>query len=214
LTPLPVKTKTAGDVVAKIVDSAGSNVAAVDATGHVKVVPDTTFPAAAALTDSEATPTTTLVGSLLYGWDGSNWRRLQTDGSEILKVNVVTTVGSNAPSSAHKSAVTSASLASGANVTMFASAISATTGRLAQVIVASSVPCKWEVGTSANGSSIASTEAILFTTASRLTEQWLTPHVNYVTRASGGGACFEVKVTNMDNVNAADVYATFLWDES
>src|SRR6185503_6883919 len=37
LTPMAVKTKTNGDVVAKIVDSAGSNVAAVDASGRVKV---------------------------------------------------------------------------------------------------------------------------------------------------------------------------------
>ena len=39
------------------------------------------FPSAAALSDSLSNPTTTIVGSAILGFDGSNWRRVRTDTS-------------------------------------------------------------------------------------------------------------------------------------
>lgn len=268
LTPLPVKTKTAGDVVVKIVDTAGTNVAQVDASGQVKVVvASTTVGGATAKTadydtgggtdtvqmlgiaipksggavaggtatdpvrvDPTGTTTQPVSGTVTANQGTaaagtSAWPVAVTDtsntvvkpgdaGNNAVRVNIVAGSTSTAPASPKVSPLTSTALAAGGSVTVFGTAISATTGRLAQVIVASSVPCKWEIATSANGSTIASTPAVMFTSAALLTERWTAPHPNYVTRASGGGACFAVKITNMDNNNAADVYTTLLWDES
>ena len=52
----------------------------VDATG-VTVTVDSEFPAAAALADNAANPTTTSVGSFLMGYDSgnTNWNRVEVD---------------------------------------------------------------------------------------------------------------------------------------
>jgi len=47
---------------------------------------DVKLPDAAALSDSLANPTTTIVGSALLGFDGSVWERLRTDGSGRLLI--------------------------------------------------------------------------------------------------------------------------------
>jgi hypothetical protein len=46
------------------------------------------FPSAAALSDAMSNPTTTLLGSALLGFDGTNWRRVMTDTSSRLKVQL------------------------------------------------------------------------------------------------------------------------------
>jgi hypothetical protein len=46
------------------------------------------FPAAAALGDALANPTTTIIGGALLGFDGTNWERVMTDGSNRLKVQL------------------------------------------------------------------------------------------------------------------------------
>jgi hypothetical protein len=46
------------------------------------------FPAATALSDSLANPTTTIVGCANLGWDGTYWRRVAVDTSSRLKVAV------------------------------------------------------------------------------------------------------------------------------
>jgi hypothetical protein len=46
------------------------------------------FPSAAALSDTLSNPTTTLIGSALLGFDGTNWRRVMTDTSSRLKVQL------------------------------------------------------------------------------------------------------------------------------
>ncbi len=45
------------------------------------------FPAGTALSDALSNPTTTLIGSCLLGFDGTNWERIKTDGSNRLYVN-------------------------------------------------------------------------------------------------------------------------------
>jgi hypothetical protein len=45
------------------------------------------FPSAVALSDSLGNPTTTIVGSALLGFDGSNWRRVAVDASSRLRVS-------------------------------------------------------------------------------------------------------------------------------
>ena len=64
----------------------------VDATG-VTVTVDSEFPAAGALSDDAANPTTTSVGSFLMGYDSSNtnWNRVEVDDDGNLQVDVVST---------------------------------------------------------------------------------------------------------------------------
>jgi len=66
----------------------------VDATG-VTVTVDSEFPAAGALSDDAANPTTTSVGSFLMGYDSSNtnWNRVEVDDDGNLQVDVVSTPG-------------------------------------------------------------------------------------------------------------------------
>jgi hypothetical protein len=49
------------------------------------VTADTELPAAAALADGTANPTTTSVGALVLGFNGTTWDRLQVDASKFLK---------------------------------------------------------------------------------------------------------------------------------
>jgi hypothetical protein len=44
------------------------------------------FPTAASLSDASANPTTTIVGSALLGFDGTNWRRVRVDASARLAI--------------------------------------------------------------------------------------------------------------------------------
>jgi hypothetical protein len=46
------------------------------------------FPSAAALGDALANPTTTIIGSALLGFDGTNWERIMTDGSNRIKAQL------------------------------------------------------------------------------------------------------------------------------
>lgn len=46
------------------------------------------FPDAGVLSDAVANPTTTIIGSALLGFDGTNWERIHTDGSNRLKVSL------------------------------------------------------------------------------------------------------------------------------
>ena len=45
------------------------------------------FPSAVALADNLGNPTTTIVGSALLGFDGTNWRRVAVDASSRIKVS-------------------------------------------------------------------------------------------------------------------------------
>jgi hypothetical protein len=46
------------------------------------------FPSAVALADNLGNPSTTIIGSALLGFDGTNWRRVAVDSSSRLRVNV------------------------------------------------------------------------------------------------------------------------------
>ena len=49
------------------------------------IVVDTEFPAAAALADATANPTTTVVGAMMEGFNGTTWDRIRVDSSMNLK---------------------------------------------------------------------------------------------------------------------------------
>jgi hypothetical protein len=100
--PLIVKTKALGDVGAKIVDSGGTNVAAVDASGRVSVslaassatvTVETELPTAAALADATANPSVPTVGAAGLLYNGTTWDRVRGDTTNGLDVDVTRVQG-------------------------------------------------------------------------------------------------------------------------
>jgi hypothetical protein len=172
---------------------------------------DTELPAAAVLADATANPTVPGVGAYLMGWNGTTWDRVDTANTGRLQVDVVTGASSGAPTSPQLSTQTSAALGAGANVDLQTADItSAKTGRLAGIDIASTVPLKAIISTVA--ASTPTARVVLFTQPySNL--QWRSPYSTYITQAGGTNNKFRVNVTNKDASVAADVYATFYWDE-
>lgn len=95
----------------KIIDTGGTNEAAVSAAGRISVdgsgvtqpvsiagtiTVDSELPAAAALADATANPTLPSVGSFLVGYNGTTWDRVRTANTGRLQVDVVTGGGANA----------------------------------------------------------------------------------------------------------------------
>jgi hypothetical protein len=127
--------------------------------------------------------------------------------SNPLPVNIQGTVGTVVDSGQ----LTSASLAAGANVTVSATDITTgKTGKLLQAHVASSIPLKGEIQTF-NGTT--ATTVRTFFTNSMGTQIINMADENLVTQAGGTSKHFQIKFTNMDNVNAADVYGSLSWTE-
>ena len=82
----------AKEVLNKVLNS-GEDALNVDLSDSVTVTVDSEFPAAAAITDDFANPTTTSAMSMLMGWDTSTWDRVQIgDGTaaSALRVTIST----------------------------------------------------------------------------------------------------------------------------
>ena len=80
------------EVLNKVLNS-GEDALNVDLSDSVTVTVDSEFPAAAAITDNFANPTTTSAMSMLMGWDTSTWDRVQIgDGTaaSALRVTIST----------------------------------------------------------------------------------------------------------------------------
>ncbi len=114
--------------------------------------------------------------------------------------------------SAKRTHSTSASVAAGGQVDVDASQISSgLTGELIQLVLSSSIPFKAELKTVTNG------------VASGVLVTWISRHVDFtvaakkfITVAQDAGAgidTFRITFTNLDTSEAADVYATFFYDE-
>ena len=114
--------------------------------------------------------------------------------------------------SANRTHATSASVAAGGQVDLDATQISSgLTGKLVQVIISSSVPFKAELKTVLN----ASASGTLVTWIGHQIDCTFA-HKKFITVAHNAGAgvdTFRVTITNLDTVSAADVYATFFYDE-
>lgn len=114
---------------------------------------------------------------------------------------------------------TSASLAAGASVNLDATTISAaSTGKLMQVIVGCSIPCRWDIKTRNGGVEVV--RAVLYTsgiTGGKPTDFYEPKSKEGITLAGAGvDENFRVTVTNLGTVatiEAADVHATIEWDE-
>lgn len=113
--------------------------------------------------------------------------------------------------SARFSYLTQTSLAAGTSVTLSASAITTgKIGQLYQVVFSSSVRVRCEVQ-SFDGNT-ATTLAVLFAESDTL-GRYMIALPSAFTRAGGATSVFRVVLKNMDNVLAADVYATIEWLE-
>ena len=90
-----------------------------------------------------------------------------------------------------------------------------TSGKLQQVTLSSSAPCKWEVKMRTGG--VDTALDVIFTsgnTGNVPTHEWEPPHRDYASLTGNGtDSLFRVTVTNLDARNAAAVYATFFFDE-
>ncbi len=115
--------------------------------------------------------------------------------------------------------VTSSSLAAGASVDLDATTISAaSTGKLMQVLVGSSIPCRWDIKT--RDGAVEVVKAVLFTsgiTGGIPSDKYRPESKEGITLAGAGvDENFRVTVTNLGTVaviEAADVHATIEWDE-
>jgi hypothetical protein len=107
---------------------------------------------------------------------------------------------------------TVASVAAGGPADLDAAQISSgLTGKLIQLIISSSVPFKAELKTVTNGVETGT----LVTWIGRGVDCTLA-HKKFITVAQNAGAgidTFRVSITNLDTTSAADVYATFFYDE-
>lgn len=87
-------------------------------------------------------------------------------------------------------------------------------GQLAAIVMTASVPLKGELKKVLNGAET----AVVMTLFSRAGDSvpFVLPSKNYVTQVHNAGAGFDgfrLTVTNLDQTAAADVYATFFYDE-
>src|SRR3972149_1057858 len=123
-TPFAVKTKDSGDVVAKLVDSAGSNLLAISATGQLSVKTATDGDVVAKISDA--------AGILQVSTEGAT--------GTIIDSGVLTHGGDLAPG------------ASGSSDTAFIT--TSTTGKVLRFVVSSSVPFKAILKTNANAGTL------------------------------------------------------------
>lgn len=187
-----------------------NNVGALWVAGNGTFTVDSELPAAAALGDATANPTVPGVGGFMLGYNGTTWDRVRTANTGRLQVDVITGGSGSGLTAPQFSTQTSAALGAGSNVDLQTADIGGTTGQLAGVDVASTVPLKVLIQTVA--ASTPTTRVVLFTQPySNL--QWRAPHQSYITQAAGTNNKFRVNLTNKDTSVAADVYATFFWDQ-
>ncbi len=119
--------------------------------------------------------------------------------------------GLTTPTTAHDSAL---AVAAGSPADLDSAQVpSGLTGKLVAVLMSSSVPLKGELKTVLNGVE-GSVIATIFSSAGQ--NSWINlPNKDFVTQAedvTAGLDGFRLTVTNLDNENAADVYATFFYD--
>lgn len=129
------------------------------------------------------------------------------DADGHLQIDVLSGGGVDAPTNPSNAYVTSAGLAAGSSANLSTADLGAK--KLAQVEAWSSVPFKAALHTVANGT--ASTDPIAIGGGPAHTSwTWKAPHRNYAAVTSSGGVDgFRVVMTNLDDQNAADVFATF-----
>ena len=193
---------------------------------------NTELPTAAALADAAGNPTTPLVGACLLGYNGATWDRiyavadgaavaagtkgfviLGTDGANYQVILTDSTgkisVDIGTPSAPVTDYQTSAAVAAGATAVL--TTAEAAAKKLTGVEVWASVACKVTVHTVDNG--VESAILVIGGFQAFVGWQYKTPHRNYIVLGTTAGVdAFRVNVTNLDDANAADIYATFHYE--
>ena len=189
--PQPVKTKVAGDVVVNI--NAGQTLGLV---AGVAVI--------GSLVANQSMNTTQLSGvaiSVGSGASSTGTQRviLATDQGTIPVSQGLSFVTSDT------GLLTSAALAAGATVTLDGVQIASGTGKLFEASISSSVALKAQLGTW-DGTTFVVKRT--FFVVSNSTLVYVPTRYDAITMATGATAKFRWSITNNDNANAADVYAS------
>lgn len=156
--------------------------------------------------------------SLVVGANTVERERVQITGIAATDVVPATladglsvTLGLQSPQLTFASA---AALAAGTSTDLDSAQITAgLTGQLVQVIMGSSVAAKWLLKTVLNG---AETDKVCFFTRPGESKEWQVPSKKFIQQAQNAGAGFDgfrLAVTSLETSEAADVYASFLFDE-
>ena len=153
---------------------------------------------------------------LVDGADTVQRQHIRPSGAAVGDIgNVTASEGVSASlsvTSANRTHATSASLAAGGEVDLDAAQItSSLTGKLIQIIITSSIPFRAQLKTVTN----AAESGALVTWINRHVDCTFA-HKKFLTVAHNAGAgidTFRVSIKNLDTSEAADVYATFFYDE-
>jgi hypothetical protein len=184
----------------------------VTVTGSVTV--DTELTAVAAMADDTANPTITTIASYLMGYDNgnTNWNRVRVDDAGHLQVDVLSGGGTDTPTNPVNEYETSASVAAGATGTL--TTAEAGGKSLAALECWASVAYKVTLFTVLDG--VESTDPLVIGGGqAHQAWSWKPTHRSYVPLAANAGLdAFRVKIDNLDDTNAADVYATFHYEDS
>lgn len=149
---------------------------------------------------------------LVGGTDGTNARSILVSAAGRLSVDINSGGGSDTPTSPTLDNATSSGTAAGSSANLDSADLGGSTRKLAQVILGASVPWKAVVHAMENAASVKQ-YPVIFGQAGQ-SFPWTLPHRDYASRAFAANAGFDgfrVVMTNMDANEAADLYATFLY---
>lgn len=198
-----------GSVEAKGQKAMAESIPVVFANDQSAIPVDTEF-VATALADNVANPTIPWAGAFLMGWNGTNWDRVSAVAGR-LQVDVISGGGVSTPTNPANDYVTSSALAAGSSVDLDTADIGAK--KLAAFEVWSTAAYKARLFKVLNG--VEDSEPTVIGGGNPFdTFQWQAPHRDYCAlTASGGSDHFRVEVTNLDDADPADVYATFHYED-
>jgi hypothetical protein len=228
-----------GDATDGVLVNLGAN-NEVTVAGTVTV--DTELPDAAALTDSLANPTAPAVGShlmafdrvntdwtrvdglidnqvvnaatggfLQFGTDGSNYQAIAVDSAGNLQVDVLSG-GGGAPAPTNPVIDTQTSALVAVATPTDIDTAEAANKRLVKIDIFASVSWKGEVFTVDNA--IESSRLGVTGGSPHKSVQWVPPHPDYIQLgATAGLDAFRLKVTNLDDNQAADFHAVFYFED-
>lgn len=242
--PQPIKTKTNGDAVVKLVDfTVNTQGLAIDASGRLAIVPNlavnnaqvsgTTTSVNNGVTDAGTTRVTlssdstgqvklatgaNIIGSLAANQSVNN---AQVSGTAIdvntgnasagtMRVVLATNQPVVSVTQGNSGTVTdtygtSTALASGATATLDSANVTSGTGHLTEATVSSSVALKAQIGTW-DGTTFIVFRTFFCPANGSIT--YTPSRSDAITKATGATAKFRWSITNNDNINAADVYAS------
>jgi len=173
---------------------------------------------AAALTDADddivaSAQTSLRIINLNYGFDGTQWERIQTDAGGAMDVNVVAGGGESLPTSPVRTTGNSTNTAAGSAFTQDGPSADGTTTKVRGFDCSASVPIKVELQTAADG-----VGTTVLTQFARAGEPLIfrSPHRNFYSQAHPSNAGFDgwrIVSTNLDNSEAADLYVTLYTED-